>query len=226
MSFTYTTFVTALELESQIPLTGANANASFVGFLPTIIDQSEQKIYRDLQLIATTVADSSGSATPNQRTFTLPTASGRFVVLESVNILNGTERTPLIKCSREVLDMLWPNSVGTLGMSPTKWAPLTDQVIILGPSPASALQFECIGTIRPAALSAANPNTFISNYLPDLLLTAAMFFTAAYKQNFGAQADNPKLAVSWKDVYDAQLQSASIEETRRKYQGFYTTSIS
>lgn len=225
MGYSYTTFTEALSLEAQIPISGASANAAFISMLPTIIDQSEQLIYRDLQLVATIVADSSGATTPNQRTFTLPTASGRFVVLQSVNILNGTERTPLTKASREVLDFFWPNSVGVLGVTPTKWAPLTDQVIILGPSPASALTLECVGTIRPAALSVANPNTFISDYLPDLLLTAAMFFTAGYKQNFGAQADNPKLAISWKDTYDRQLQSAQIEEMQRKYQSFYTTAV-
>lgn len=221
MSFTYDTFVDALRLEAEMPA----SNTSFNSFIPVIIDQAEQLIYRDLQLIATTVSDSSGTTTPNQRTFTLPTASGRFVVLESVAVLNGTDRTPLVKVSREVLDVLWPNSVGTLGVTPTKWAPLTDQVIILGPSPASALNLECIGTIRPAALSASNQNTFISNYLPDLLMAAAMFYAAAYKQNFGAQADNPKLAISWKDVYDRILTTAQGEEIKRKYQGFYSTGI-
>lgn len=221
MSYDYTTFVAALRLESQLPAD----NAAFTSFLPTIIIQSEQLIYRDLQLIATTVADSSGTTTPDQRTFTLPTASGRFVDLQSVNLLNGTLRTPLVKVSREVLDVLWPNSVGTLGVTPTKWAPLTDQVIVLGPSPSSALTLECVGTIRPEPLSEANPNTFISNYLPDLLLAAAMFFTAGYKQNFGAQADNPKLAISWKDVYDRLLPMAQNEELMRKYQGFYSTGI-
>jgi len=225
VSYDYTSFTEALSLESQIPISGASANAAFISMLPTIIDQSEQLIYRDLQLIATTVTDASGMTTPDQRTFTLPTASGRFVTLQTVNVLNGTARTPLVKVSREVLDVLWPNSVGTPGVTPSKWAPLTDQIIVLGPSPASALTLECVGTIRPTPLSEANPNTFISNYLPDLLLTAAMFFTAGYKQNFGAQADNPKLAISWKDVYEAQVASAATEENMRKYQGFYSTGI-
>ncbi len=225
MGYNYTTFTQALSLESQLPITGPSANAAFISMLPTIIEQAEQMIYRDLQLIATTVQQ-NGTTTPDQRNFTLPTGSGRFVILESVNILNGTERSPpLVKCSREVLDVFWPNSVGTLGVLPAKWAPLTDQVIILGPSPASALTLECVGTIRPATLASGNPNTFLSDNLPDLLLTAAMVFTAGYQQNFGPQADNPKLALSWGEIYKAQVASAAGEENQRKYQSFYSTGI-
>lgn len=212
MSFTYDTFVAALALQAAIQ---PSENASFASFLPVIIDQAEQLIYRDLDLIATIVTDSTGTATPNQRQFQLPQV---FVVLQSVNLLNGTVRTPLTKGSREMMDMLFPDDTGNASLPPRRWAPLRDQVILLGPSPASAYSLECVGTVRPANLSATNQSTFISANLPDLMMSAAMIYTSAYKQNWSAQADDPQQAVSWKGAYDVQLQSANREEMRRKYQ--------
>lgn len=213
----YTSFVEAWRLASKLPDTNTAANT----FLTSIIDFAEQRCYRDLDLINTIIADGSEAMTPDQRTFDLPAGNGRFVVLQDVNLLNGSSRTPLEKCSRPVLDMLHPDSDSTIGVLPVRWAPLTDQTIVLGPSPPSALSLECIGTIRPTALSASNTTTFLSNYLPDLFFAAAMISTSAYKQNFGAQADNPEEAVSWQSIYDALLKTASKEEMQRKYQGFY-----
>ncbi len=220
MGFNYTTFVAAWRLEAKLP----SSNAASTQILPTIIDQAEQRCYRDLNLINTVISDATATTTADQRTFDLPTGNGRFVVLHDVNLINGTIRTPLVKCSRPVLDMLHPDSASTSGVNPTRWAPLTDQTIILGPSPPSSLSLECIGTIRPTALSESNPNTFLSDNLPDLFFSAAMIFTSAYKQNFGAQADNPAEAISWDSIYKTQLESANKEEMARKYQGFYGAS--
>jgi hypothetical protein len=216
MSYNYTTYLDALRLAGVIQA----SNAAFVAYVPTIIDEAEQRCYRDLNLLSTIIADSSASTTASQRNFTLPSASGRFVVLESMNLLNGTVRTPLTKYSREVMDVLWPDSAASGGQLPVAYAPLTDQIYILGPSPGSTFQIECIGTIRPTPLSSTNTTTYLSLYLPDLFFSASMIALTAYQQNWGAQADNPKMGLSWDDDYAKRLPSAQTEETRRKYQAF------
>lgn len=214
MSYNYTTFVDALKRECRI----VGTNAAFTAILPSIIDSAEQMIYRDLDLLATIVTNSSGTTTPNQREFLFPIT---FRVLQSINILNGTSRTPCTKISREVMDMLYPDSTApSVGSTPTKYAPLTDQSILLGPSPGNALSVECIGTIVPATLSAVNPTTFLSTMLSDLFLDASMIYAAGYQQNFGKQADNPQMAVSWAELYKQKLPNARGEETARKYQAF------
>jgi hypothetical protein len=180
--------------------------------IPTFIDQAEQMIYRALDLLST-IVQQSGSMVVSTREFTLPTTAGRFVVLQSVNVVNGTTLTPLVKISREVMDCLYPTSTAVGAAVPTKWAPLTDQVILLGPSPGVTLALQCIGTIRPEALSEANSNTFLSDYLPDLFLAAAMNNITGYQQNFGAQADNPKMALAWQQIYDNLRPGAQTEET-------------
>ena len=130
----------------------------------------------------------------------------------------------MVKTSREILQALYPSRIASSGMAlPSKWAPLTETVaglpvILLGPTPGSALPLECIGTARPANISAANPTTWLWTYLSDFAFAAAMYFMAGYTRNFGSQADDPKLAMSWKMTYDSLKPGAASEEMRRKYQ--------
>jgi len=224
MAYTYDSLVdAAMAAFTNIPTTGANANASFLAAMPTIIDQAEQKIYQDLQLLSTIVRDQTGTTTPGTRSFTLPAPAGasQFTVLQSINVINGSDRTPVIKVSREVLDWIWPSETGETGVIPAKWAPLTDTVILFGPAPTTAYGIECIGTIRPAALSDSNQTTWLSTQLPGLLFAAMMVTASGYMRNFGSQADDPKMSLSWQQQYDTLLPLAKGEETARKFAGFY-----
>ena len=74
------------------------------------------------------------------------------------------------------------------------------------------------GTFRPAPLSEANPQTFISVYLPDLMLSASMIFVAGFQKSYGQQSDDPRLAMSWEQLYREQKGSAAVEEARKKSQ--------
>lgn len=220
MAYTYTSFVTALATEAVI----AESNTDFQTILPTIIDQAEQRCYRDLQLLATIVRDSSASTTPSTRQFTAPQANGRFVVVESMNAMDGTTRYPLTKVSRETMDVVWPSDSPVDGYDrPVKYAPLTDQIFLLAPATNNSVIIEVIGTIRPVPLSPSNSTTFLSQYLPDLFLAAAMSAMSAYMRNFGAQGDDPKMAMSWEADYANRLSSANLEETKRKFQAFGST---
>jgi hypothetical protein len=46
-----------------------------------------------------------------------------------------------------------------------------------------------------------------------------MVFLSGYKQNFGAQSDDPRSAVSWEQQYEKLMASASGEELRKKFSG-------
>lgn len=221
MAYTYSTFVSALSTEVNISSTEAN----FVIILPTIIDQAEQRIYRDLDLLSTIVTDTSATTSASQRAFTLPQDQGRFVTVQSINIFNSSnERVPLTKVSREAIDLLWPSETAASATTiPSKYAPLTDQQVLFGPPPGAAFTVEVIGTIRPAPLSASNTTTFLSQYLPDLFLAASMVAVSGYMRNFGSQADDPKMALSWESDYQTRLASASAEEMRKKFQAFGST---
>ncbi len=210
----YSQFVAALVAETNIEAT----NAGLVAILPTIIDQAEGLIYREpgLHFLSSTVTDETGFTTAGNQRFTLPRV---FTILEQVNVVTGNDRPPLEKISREWFQAIYSSRIAaSVSDVPAKWAPLTDQIILLGPTPGGTTQLECIGTARPANLSAVNPAPWLWTYLGDLAFAAAMVFISGYMRNFGSQADDKAMALSWKGVYDALLPGATTEENRRKFE--------
>jgi hypothetical protein len=94
---------------------------------------------------------------------------------------------------------------------------ITDQTIIVGPSPDLAYGMEVIGWGRPKPLSATNPTTYLTLELPDLFLAESLIFGYGYLKDFGAAADDPQGSVSWSSHYDKLWQSANAEEQRKRY---------
>jgi hypothetical protein len=221
MALTYSEYVDELARLTVIPA----ADTDFLGNLPSAINYAEERCYRELNLLATVVRDTSQSVTGNNRTFTLPQSLGRFVVVNSINIFtpssagsfDGT-RNPLLQTSRDYIDMAWPaNDAPAVDTVPQYFAMITDQEVIFGPPPGAGFLAEVVGTIRPTPLSAVNTTTFLSSYLPDLFLMASMVFMAAYQKNYGAQADESGQAISWEGQYQKAFASANTEETRKRY---------
>ena len=219
MAYTYSQYQTDLANLMAVP----SSDPPYVTVLPNIIDDAEQRIYRELDLANTLVTDSSGALAVNSRSFSLPSANGTFVVVERVNVITplgaaspdaGT-RNPLAPSSKEMLDYLWPSSTGST--VPTYFAMRTQTTLIVGPFPDQAYMVEVSGTIRPTPLSASNVTTLLSQYFPDLFMAASMVFGAGYLQNFGAAVDNPQMAGSWESHYQKLLPSAQVEEARKKF---------
>lgn len=224
MSLTYSTYVTSLANLMVVDTT----NANFLLAVPNAIDYAEERIYRELDLLATFVADGSGSLVSGSRNFTLPSpAAGPFVTVESANVItpastapdSGT-RNPLMKTSVDFVNYLAPSASTTT--VPSLFAMLTNQTLIVGPVPDGNYRLEIIGTIRPNSLSATNTTTILTAQLPDMFLAASMVFMAGYMQNYGAQggADNPQMSVSWESQYQLLKASADTEELRKKYTVF------
>ena len=217
MTLTYSSYVTDLANLLVVPAT----DPFYLTVLPNIIDDSEQRIYRELDLLSTIVRDSTGTLTANSRNFTFPQ---HFVVSESINVFTpvtvNTYRNQLVPVSREFLDAVYPDEAAGSCCGPAVpqyYAMITDQTIIVGPSPDAAYTLEVVGTVRPAPLSATNTTTYLTLYLPDLFMTASLVFAAGYLQNYGAMVDNPQQAMSWETHYKALFESANIEENRKKY---------
>lgn len=231
MSYTYASFQIALALEMVIP--NANVNdPNFVLILPTLIDEAEQRCYRDLDLLSATTAQTA-ALTPLNRKLDLTAAPSlsQILILETVSVITpaGTTdpdagvRNPLYPRSKEWLDAVH-NSIATAGL-PRYFAMLDDKTVLLGPFPDSGYTAEIVGKFRPAPLYANDPGdgsqtTFLASVLPDVLLAAAMVSASGYRHNFGAQADDPRMALSWEQRYQANMTSAKNEETRKKFHGW------
>lgn len=215
MSYNYSEYVTDLANLLVVPPNDPN----FLTVLPNIIDDSEQRIYRDLDLLSTIITDMSGTLTANSRSFTFPQ---HMIVLESLNVFTPvnttTNRYPLVPTTREWMDAVWGNEAAPSTPSvPNRYAMITDQKIIVGPPPDAAYTMEVIGTIRPTPLSSTNATTYLTLYLPDLFMAASMVFGAGYQQNFSSMSDNPAQSVSWESHYQELFKSANTEEMRKKY---------
>ena len=218
MSYTYTSYRAAIAEELVVDV----ADTNFLAIFPSLIDYAEQRMYRELDLLAT-VTRQTGTLTINARDFTLPTTSGRFVTTQGINVVtpssqtnpNAGTRNQCAPVSRDFLDAVWPSTSGS-GV-PKVYAMITDQTVSFGPAPDAAYTVEVIGTIRPTPLSPDNTTTYLTLYLPDAFFAAGMIFGSGWQKNFGAQADDPKMAVSWEDQYGKLFASANIEEQRKRY---------
>ena len=191
--------------------------------LPNIIDNAEQRMFRDLDLLNWRITDGSGSLVANQRTFSLPTSIGTFRRLEHINIITTSSdpspalvRNPLVATSRAMLDYSWPSNSTNTGV-PQVFAMRDDQTVLLGPTPNSSYPVECIGPQTPLPLSITNQTTFLSLMMPDVFFAATMVRAAAYMRDFGSMSENPQMSVNWEGQYQMLLKAADIEEASRWY---------
>ena len=208
MSYTYTTFQAALAIEMAVP-NNDPANPQFAAVLPTLIDQAEQRVYRDLDLLNATMTrlfPSSMVSRTVDYTATNAVISSpddpQILIPEDVYALTPNLSTtsppgvanPLTPVSREWLMAVYgdPSAIGV----PKYFAPLTDTRIIVGPIPDLPYNISITGKFRPIPLYLAAPGnglqtTILTRVLPDLFLAAAMCAASAYQHNWGAQSDDP-----------------------------------
>jgi hypothetical protein len=217
MSYNYTQWLA--EVANLLGTLTTNANLLIE--TPNAIDYAEGRIFKDLDLITTITTDATQTTTANGRNVAIPAA---FVVVNSVNIITPTstapdagKRNPLTKVSEDFLDLMWPSSAGAA--LPTLYALRNQTQLILGPWADQNYTVEYVGTQRPTPLSATNPTTFLTTNIPELFLIATMIHLVGYQKNFGAQADDPRSAMSWETQYMKVFDAAKGEELRKRYRG-------
>jgi hypothetical protein len=98
---------------------------------------------------------------------------------------------------------------------------------MFGPAPDQAYPIDVQGTQRPASLSSTNETTYISLYLPELMLMAAMVYISAYQRNWsGMQANDPQMPINYEMQYQTLLKGAGVEEARKKFNASAWTALS
>lgn len=223
----YSDYTTALGGLLVVPIISAgsvtpSSNTDFNNFLPRILEAGEQRIYRELDFLATRQEDYSVTLSTSTRNATLPASN---IVLQSANVITpastapaaGT-RNPLEIVSKDVIDAIWPQEP-YFKTVPRYLAQLSATQVIVAPTPDQPYVLETTGIFRPTPISASNPTTYTSLTYPDLLLFACMVVGCGYQRDFGQQADDPKIAMSWESMYQTAKASSLSEEQRRKTQG-------
>ena len=224
---TYSTYKTQI---AQMAVVAEN-DTNFLAILPMMIDYASLRIARDLDLMFTSVSlhGDGYKLTAGNRNLSFAqnfTDGSSFVVSEQINLIVGaTEatnpdtgtRVPLLPSTKEYLDAVYGSALPANRAQPKYFVPFNETLFFVGPVPNVDYYVEVVGTIRPAPLSATVTETFISQYLPDLLVMASMVYISAYQRNFGKESDDPQMAQSYEGQYQTLLKSATVEEARKKF---------
>lgn len=202
----------------------AETDPAFQIILPQMITYAENRMYRDLDFLFTSIATTAYGLTAGSRVISVP--AGTFVVPEQINVLTPSgvsnpdlaTRVPLLATTKEFLDAVYGSGAVANRALPQYWVPFDDYTFLVGPYPDANYTCEIVGTYRPNSLSDTNKTTFISLYLPDLFIMASMVYVSAYQRNFGRANDDPQMAVTYESQYQTLLKVADLEENRKKFE--------
>lgn len=224
---TYTTYLSQISTLAVVEPT----NTAFLEVLPQAINYAELRIQRDLDFLSNQISNTAYSASTNNPIVALSPAD--FITLQSISLSSTTPHTPLIPVSKEFLQFVYPqgSTTGTpmyfsMYGGDTATGGQTAMNVRLGPIPDQNYTLNITGTIHTAPLSASNPTTFISTYLPDLFIMASMVYITGYQRNWSATSDDPNMAVNYEKQYGTLLAGAKTEEFRKKFQASAWSSLS
>lgn len=226
MSYNYTQY--QVQLGTLMGITSANpamppTDPYFAQILPEIIDQAELRIYRALDPQNTTQSGTV-TTTPGSMTLQLPSA---VYVVENMQIQATASGVPdigsqtvMTAVDKGFLYSVYPPAYAATAKGQPLYYYMQDQTTaMIAPSPDQAYTIGLTYTFRPTPLSATNTTTMLTQIWPDLFMAASMSAASAYQKNFGSQADDPKMAMSWETIYQDLLKGALEEESRKMSMG-------
>ena len=243
-ALTYNGYVTQIATMAVVSTTTSSnvvigVDDSFNTIIPQMLNYAELRIQRDLDLlpslVSLTVSPTSGSIYTVQsgaNTISIPTSD--FITIQTISVINGTSTSPLLPTTKEYLQNVYndtsytstPSYFAMVGGDSATWG-LTSNNVLLGPYADSIYALQITGTVRlPTLYPAVGTNgyptigtgtTFISTYLPDLLIMASMIYLSAYQRNFGDTSNDPAMPGTYENQYQTLLKGSSTEEARKKF---------
>jgi hypothetical protein len=233
---TYNGYVTAVGTMAVLPVQTvggivSTTDTQFNAVIPQMLNYAELRIQRDLDLLQSQVENTSYSLSSGGNLIQI--GINDFVTIQTFSVINGTARTPLLPVTKQYIQNVYPDSTTTgqpayfamYGGDAATYGDLYQNVIV-GPYPDKTYSLVLTGTIRLQSLNANSANstaastntTWISTYLPDLLLQASMIFISQYQRNFGPTRNDPQMGPSYEAQYQTLLKGATVEEARKKFQ--------
>jgi hypothetical protein len=201
---------------------------NFNQIVPQMINYAELRIQRDLDLLPMQ-QQQSYALQVGVPSFAFP--MNDFVTVQNMVVSGGGKYSALAPTTKEWIQNVYPDS--TVEGLPKYFAPLggdaassgpTTMIYMLAPSPDQAYNLLVTGTARMPSLAwfanspqSATGTTFISTFLPDLLLMASMVYISGYQRNFSAASDDPNMAVNYEKQYQTLLKGAMGEELRKRF---------
>lgn len=206
----YTSFVAALAAKTELDTA---SDSDFGIYLPTLIDNVERRLYRDLDPVV---------ARRSQYTTLIPgvpllTGPPDWLVGRALYV---TDRTTQMQSRVEQRDETFLAEYCPDYSEPGKpkyWAEHKFQIIQMAPAPDRAFEMRMIYTFRPDPISATNTTTWLTTNVPDLFFKAALIEADNYRQNWQAMQANAA-------DYGTLIQPMRREEGRRKGEGYFDMS--
>lgn len=227
--------VLAIEQTSETAGVYSFVSAPLQTLLPQALNYAELRIQRDLDFLQAR-SSNDYTLTSGNNLFSVPIND--FLILETLELLQKSGSTvvnscPLTPVSREFIQNCYS------GMSqsgtPKYFAMYGDTFgdgantninVLLGPPPNYAFPIRVTGLIRLPTLAqyatdgpADSTYTYISQFLPDLLLMASMIYISAYQRDFSSTSDDPAMGQTYEKQYQALRLGAISEENRKHFQG-------
>lgn len=208
----------------------SGVDQAFNDIIPQMLNYAELRIQRDLDLLNALISRSY-TVTSGQNTITIP--ADELVTVETVQLTTPVTLalTPLLPVSKEFLQNMYRNPATTgvpkyfaMVGGDTATGGNTSINVLVGPYSNATYTVSVRGVQRVPSLAkyntapaASSTTTFISSYLPDMLIMASMVYISAFQRNFGRMSDDPAMAQSFEGQYQILLRAALSEEGRKKF---------
>jgi hypothetical protein len=212
-------------------------DAAFTAIIPQMLSYAELRIQRDLDLLPSLVSNGYALASGINQ-LQIPTSD--FVTVQTLSVTSGTAQTPLLPVSKEFLQNVYNDSsyMATPGYfamvgGDAATGGVTSNNVLVGPYPDSSYPVSVFGTARlPSLYQMATAGvadtgyTFISQWLPDLLIMASMIYISAFQRNFSSTGNDPQMPGSYELQYGNLLKGALVEEARKRFSASAWSSMS
>lgn len=226
----YVTQVATMAVVNTTTVSGVvqGVDPAFNAIIPQMLSYSELRISRDLDLMPS-LTSNSYQLSPGSNVLQLGVSD--FVTVQTVGVTVGGALTPLLPVSKEYLQVVYGDPSFTA--QPVAFAMIggdaatggnTFNNILVGPYPDINYPVAVMGTVRLPTLYqnatqalAATATTFISTWLPDLLIQASMIYIAQFQRNFLPTSNDPDQPGSYELQYGNLLKGAIVEEARKRF---------
>lgn len=201
--------------------------------LPQALNYAELRIQRDIDFL-TARAPNNYTLTAGSNTLSIPIND--FLMVDTIELTQTSgssvvNSAPLTPVSREFIQNCYS---GLAQSAPPRFFAMYGSAfgdgadaninILLGPTPNYAYTVRVNGVIRLPSLAlfasagtADTSYTYISQFLPDLLMMASMVYISAFQRNFSATSDSADMGQSYEKQYQALRLGAISEENRKKF---------
>jgi hypothetical protein len=238
--------VMAVALTNEVSGVYQFTDATLQEIVGQMLNYSELRIQRDIDFLQAR-ASNTYTLAPGSNLLSIPIND--FLTVETLEITqnNGAQvvnSSPMTPVSREFIQNCYSGL--TQSGQPKFFAMAGDTFgdgananinVLLGPPPNFSYPVRVNGVIRLPSLAqfatagpADTSYTYISQFMPDLLMMASMIYISAFQRGFSSTSDDPNMGQSYEKQYQALRLGAISEENRKKFLGSgfspYSTPVS